>query len=207
MKMMKKKPILALALLALLLTIAVSGTLAYLKTSTLPVINTFEPTQVSVTVNDKVEGTTKKEVVIKNTSNVYVYIRAAIVGNWQTSDGTVVAEWTNSIPNEATPLGVGWFKGSDGYYYYSFPVAPGAELKEDNENELFKSYEAPDAPTNSFGVTADLLQLDILVQAIQAEGVNGDGEHPVELAWGVTVNENGTPNDYSDDTISAPSGN
>ena len=35
-------------------------------------------------------------------------------------------------------------------------------------------------------------QVTILAQAIQAEGVDAEGKRPVELAWGVTVNADGT---------------
>ena len=36
------------------------------------------------------------------------------------------------------------------------------------------------------------MNLQVLLQMIQAEGVNAEGKRPVELAWGVTVNADGT---------------
>lgn len=181
MKNMKKKPILALALIALLLIVTVSGTLAYLIASTGTVVNTFKPTQVSVTVTDDTEDKIKDNVVITNTSNIDVYIRAAIVGNWQNADGFVVDAWNGDIPAVN-----GWTKGSDGYYYYTQKVAPKAVLNTANGNALFDSYTALAPQPNLFGETAEHLQLDILVQAIQAEPTTA-----VESVWPVTVREGG----------------
>ena len=80
-RMNKTKTILALALVALLLTCAVGGTVAYLVTKTDAVTNTFTPGRVTVRVEDTVSGNVKKDVKITNTGNTSAYIRVAIVAN------------------------------------------------------------------------------------------------------------------------------
>jgi len=181
MKNKKTRSILVLALAALLLTVAVSGTLAYLVDATQSVTNTFAPTYVSVEVEDETaENFTKKNVKITNTSNIKAYIRAAIVANWQNDGNIVIAGWND---HGSITLGTGWVRNGDGitkgdgYYYYTQPV----EAKTVVPNNLFDTYTYDgDIPTDVYGTQADHLQMDILVQAIQAEPIDA-----VKAAWGV----------------------
>lgn len=160
MKKINKKLLALLISAALLLTFAVSGTVAFLADSTGAVVNTFEPTHVIVSVTDSIsEGGIKNKVVIKNESNIKAYIRAAVVANWCNEDGQIVMPWNGSI----TPK-TGWTRGeSDGYYYYKDPVAANTVVP----TPLFDSYTAPTPP-----VAGLHLEMDILVQGIQAEGMN-----------------------------------
>lgn len=180
MKNMKLKTILTLAALALLLTCTVSGTLAYLSTGTETVENVFTPVTVGVDVTDEVKESVKSNVVIKNTSDIPVYIRAAIVGYWVDEVGNVVAPLKESDGKFEGLPGTGWTKIGD-YYYYTSPVAAGAELK--NSNALFTSYTVPaEKPAG-----ADHLVMDILTQAVQAEPKDA-----VTELWEVTVNADKT---------------
>lgn len=183
MKNKQMRSILVLALAALLLTVAVSGTLAYLVDMTEAVRNTFEPTRVSVTVKDTATGMTKSDVIITNTSNVKAYIRAAIVANWQDANNVVIAGWNDY---DSISLGTNWKRHTDGYYYYTQPVDANTNVP----SKLFTSYTYDSAnkgvPPDVYGNPADHLQMDILVQAIQADGTDAaSGEKPVKLAWGV----------------------
>lgn len=170
-RMNKTKTILALALVALLLTCAVGGTLAYLVTQTNAVINTFTPGKVTVSVEDTVSGNVKKDVQIENTGNTTAYIRVAVVANWVKND-KVVAPWNdyNSLNVMET-----WDLGSDGYYYYKQPVAAGASVK------LLESYTAEGGPEGAH------LEMTIVAQGIQSEPAS-----VVQNAWGVTVDDDGT---------------
>ena len=186
---MRRKTVLLLTAVALLLTVTVGGTIAYLFTSTGEVVNTFEPTSVTPGIEEDFDGKTKKNVRIQNTGNVPAYIRVAIIGNWVDGDDKVVQTETISVTAD------GWFT-KNGYHYYSSPVVANGHT-----GYLIGStgYTPGDKPEG-----ADHFEMQILAQAIQAEGFDVDtNKHPVELAWGVKVNNNDTSADYSDDTISA----
>ena len=152
----KKKAFLVLASVALLLTIAVSSTLAFLTDRTDSVVNIFSPTEVDVTVTDKVANGTKQDVVITNTGNIEAYIRAKVVANWQLN-GKIVGDWTDDITYNTDK----WDKYGD-FYYYKDRVAPGKPTPV----ALFNSYK----PTQTPPVAGAQLVMDIIVQAVQADG-------------------------------------
>lgn len=170
-RMNKTKTILALALVALLLTCAVGGTMAYLVTQTNAVTNTFTPGKVTVSVSDTVTGNEKKDVQITNTGNTTAYIRVAVVANW-VKDGKVVAPWNDEDGLNILPT---WVKGNDGYYYYKSPVAAGVSVK------LLDSYTADGGPEGAH------LEMTIVAQGIQSVPVS-----VVHDAWDVTVASDGT---------------
>lgn len=191
--MKHKRSLLAVILVVILLTSAVSGTIAYLKTSTSTVTNQFEPTEVTSEIVEaewSANGREKSSVVVKNTGTTSAYIRAAVVGNWCNAEGQIVEPWSETIT-----LGTDWFK-LNGYYYYKNVVPIGGSTS----NLLGESIKTE---TRADGTH---LVVTVVQQAIQAEGVSSNGKHPVEEMWGVTVNTN-SMSDYSDDTISAASGN
>ena len=110
---------------------------------------TLKPNKVDVDITDKVEGFTKSDVKIRNTGNVDAFIRAGIAANWFGSmangkDGIALG-YTSATSNEFVKSwqmetattdnyggtftrlpGTGWEKATDGYFYYTSPVAPGA---------------------------------------------------------------------------------
>lgn len=149
-------------------------TVAYLVDSTDPLVNTFKPASVNVTVTDDVTKQVKDNVVITNTGTTNAYIRARIVGSWVDDEsGLVVRKWEPD--NDGTFVGFpgeGWKESGD-YYYYTTPVAP-----DETTSALFTSY------TVAATVEGAHLEMDILVQAIQSEGGNADGS-AAKAAWGV----------------------
>lgn len=160
-----RKSSLLLIAVAALLVAAVGSTVAYLVTDTKPVVNTFTPATVGTDVTDKVDGNIKKNVEIKNNSNIPVYMRVAVVANWCNADGEVVAPW-NDYSNLS--IGSNWNRGSDdGYYYYNGTVAANTTVT------LFNSYTATGGPEGAH------LEMDIISQVIQAEPTSA-----VEAAWG-----------------------
>ena len=162
------KSSLLLIAVAALLVAAVGGTVAYLVTNTLPVVNTFTPATVDTEVTDNISGNTKRDVQIKNSSNIPVYMRVAVVANWYKA-GEVVAPWNNYVGLGVTS---DWTL-RDGYYYYNGTVAAGAEVK------LFDSYTATGGPDGAH------LEMDIISQVIQAEPTRA-----VEGAWGFVPGSN-----------------
>ena len=154
--------------LALILVLAVGGTVAYIFTQTDPVINTFTPTEAKITVDEKTNNNQKTEIIVKNNSTgVPVYIRVALVANMIDKDGNVTG--AASVPT--FKLGDNWIEGSDGYYYYTQPVPVGGST-----GNLLQSSMILD----------ENMQVVVLADAIQAEPTTA-----VTQAWGVTVDSNG----------------
>lgn len=176
----------ALVALVLIFCCTVGGTLAWLATSTEDVVNTFTPGEVDSEVHEVLDGSTKRNVQIENTGNVDAYIRAAIVVNWVAADGTIYGEAPVRGTDYTLQTDSYWFQDADGYYYY--PNKVGAKQLTSEEHYLIKSCtpvanEAPDGCN---------LQVTILADAIQADGVS-NGKPVVETVWtNIKVNANGT---------------
>ena len=155
--------------LALILVLAVGGTVAYIFTQTDPVINTFTPTEAKITVDEETNSNQKTSItVVNNSTGVPVYIRVALVANMIDGAGNVTG--AADVP-EFTP-GDDWLEGSDGYYYYTEPVP------------------VDQSTGNLLGTAMTLdenMQVVVLADAIQAEPTTA-----VTQAWGVTVDSNGS---------------
>ena len=150
--------------LALILILAVGGTVAYIFTQTDPVINTFTPTEAKITVDEDTNSNRKTSITVKNISTgVPVYIRVALVANMIDGAGNV----TGAADVPTFTLGKDWIKGSDGYYYYTEPVPVG----QSTGNLLEKA------------MTLDEnMQVVVLADAIQAMP-----KQAVIDAWGQTI--------------------
>ena len=126
---MNKLAILFIAVV-MLIGAVVGSTVAFLVTKTAPVENKFTYASVSCTVSESFNGTTKEKVQIQNTGTTDAYIRATYVVNWLNKDGSIAPVPQGTIPNGYT-LSISenpdnaWTKGTDGYFYYLTPVAPG----------------------------------------------------------------------------------
>lgn len=160
-RMNKTKTILALALVALLLTCAVGGTMAYLVTQTNAVTNTFTPAKVTCKVDETFANNEKKDVRIQNTGTTDAWIRATVVGNWVVGTGDnkkIVAPWTDNIGYNIGSGNSQWTSGTGGYYYYNSIVSP-----EGYTANLFDSYIQGTPP-----VKGAHLELTIVCQAVQS---------------------------------------
>lgn len=167
MKKMTLKTILTLAALALLLTFTVSGTLAYISTSTGNVVNEFTPAKVTCEVSETFKENKKTDVGVTNTGNTTAWIRAKVVGNWVDDNGKVVAPWSDDIDyNESA-----WAQGDDGFWYCNTTTDAG-----DTTANLFNSYSAGTAP-----VADAHLELTIVCQAVQ-ENLGANGQAAFEKA-------------------------
>lgn len=182
----KNKSIVLLASLAVLLMVSVTGTLAYLIAQTSPVVNTFTPGNVKPIVCETFNGTTKSNVSIKSTGNVDAYIRAEIVVNWvKNENGYNTFYWKEPVlgidynmnlvlGTDTTSTANTWFKGEDGFYYWTSSVKPG-----ENTGILINSC----SPVEGKVPTGYVLSVEILSQAIQADGISDANKYPVEDAW------------------------
>lgn len=177
-----------LAVAALVATIG--GTMAWLTASPNGLTNTFTPAKIYAEVQESFNGTTKSDVKVyngytddnnnKHNSDAPVYIRVALVPTWEDAQGNAVA-----LPASLNDLNITW--GTEGwytdgeYYYYTSVVDAGGETK----NLIVSA----SVDAESAGCLAGYhMNLQVLAQAIQAEGVgkdsNNDDKKPVELAWG-----------------------
>ena len=167
----KKKAFSLLLSIALILTLAVGGTIAYIMTSSAMVENQFGAGRVSSSVNDNGQVT--------NNGNVDAYIRAAVVVNWMDEDGNVYG----IKPSYSISANAGWIE-IDGFYYYTAEVAP-------NGTTTTAPATVGD-PTNEPLSSAYSLSIEIVAEAIQAEGTldSDDSVTAVLDAWGLTPGGN-----------------
>ena len=100
---------------ALLLALAISGTVAWLTTKGAPITNTFNPSKVACEVTESFNGTVKSSVNVKNTGDIDAYIRVKLV-TYRTNEQGQHIGGTAELP-EFTP-GAGWV-AYNGYYYYT----------------------------------------------------------------------------------------
>ena len=122
-----KKKIITLLALVLLLTLVITGTVAFLATGTNSIVNTFTPSHVTTQVVETLDGNTKSDVMIKNTGDTSAYIRATSVVNWVDSNGNVYA--AQPVAGTAYTVSVNetdWTQGTtDRYWYCDSVIAPG----------------------------------------------------------------------------------
>lgn len=165
--------ILLFSLLALVTTM-VGGTLAYLVTGTEPVTNTFEPSFVDCEVSEDFDGSQKSHVNVTNTGDTDAYVRVKLVAYRANDEGQHIGGIAE-IP--AFNPGAGWVKNGD-HYYYIKPVAPGQKPAEDFIDSITLSGSYTDADGGR-------QVIEVMAEAIQANGVADNGTKAVVEAWGV----------------------
>lgn len=168
----------------LILTMAVGGTIAFLSTKTDPVVNTFNPSQVTCSVVEDFDGKTKTNVNVENTGDIPAFIRVKLVA-YRTNDAGQHIGGVSEVP--AFTLGKDWARCGD-YYYYTYPVAPGA-TPADSLAEVIKLTE------NYTDVDGGHQSIDVIAEAIQA-----GPEAAVKAAWGDNFSMSG-------DNLVVPAGN
>lgn len=168
------RPLALLLALILVVGAAAGGTVAWLTQTTETKNNNFEYGQVSCRVDEDfaLGGATKENVRITNTGNIPAYIRATYVVNWLDKDGHIAASVPEGYSYSLTENPGGrWTKGTDGYFYYLSPVAPGAST---SGSLLTCTVTRPENPEYR-------LSVEILATAIQSTPAKA-----VTEAWGVT---------------------
>ena len=175
----KKKVSLLLVSLVLIAAIAVGSTVAFIATSTEPITNIFNPANVTIDIDEKIENGVKTDVKVKNTGSTDAFIRAKIVVTWKDADGNVSA----TKPVEGTDYTMtlnetDWFRGSDGFYYCKTSVAPKGSTP-----ALITACKKVDGVTPPDGY-------DLSVEII-ASGIQSTPDSAVKEAWGMTVDANG----------------
>lgn len=183
--MSKRKRIIAL-LVGVILLAGTAGTLAWLSVTGV-LVNQFGIGSVTPSVQETRNGNVKSDVKAKNMGTAPAYIRAAVDIYWQdaTSGARLWDEpkeepkgeadyeiaWSDSLRDASGANSASsWVKASDGFYYWTSPVAPGAET-----DVLIKSVTERKADGKN-------LVVDISTQAIQSTP-----DDAVKEAWGCTV--------------------
>ena len=157
--------------LCLIFALAVGTTFALLKASTAPVENTFTAAKSGTDIVEKLDGSQKKSIVVKNTGTAVSYVRVKLVMNWVDENGNVSAELVNITPS----ITADWFE-QDGIYYYKMPVAANGET-----TNLLKTPITQDATPEGYH-----LEVTVLAESIQAAPSKA-----VTDSWGVGVDSNG----------------
>lgn len=158
-----RKLVIAIIAAVIALVGITGGTLAYMARTTQGLTNTFTPSQVSCEVTETINGLTKSDVCVHNTSDIPAYIRAAVVINYVDGDGNICAN--HSAPAAPFTPGEGWTAGADGFYYYGSAVEADASTA-----ALIGSM------TLSTEADGCRMQVEIIASAIQAEGADSAAE-------------------------------
>lgn len=141
------------AALALATAVTVGGTLAWLTAHTDSVTNTFTMGNVDPDVEESFDpdAGTKSEIKVTNNGSVEAYVRVALVFSWRDGENVTPGQYENGnqpngdivagTPVEGTDYNFvpentsDWIKGSDGYYYYKYPVKPNTNEASDDPSE------------------------------------------------------------------------
>lgn len=176
MKRSYRKTLVLLIAAAMLLTMSVGSTAAFLQVSSDPVENVFMAVKVDTKINETFTSAGKSSITVENPQaedSMDVYVRAAVVGNW-VKGGKIVEEWTLTDDYINT---TDWDIGGDGFYYYRRVLSVGAST----ENLLAKTITQA---TREDGAT---LEVTVVHQAIQYMPTSA-----VTQVWGVTMAQDGT---------------
>lgn len=157
--------------LCLIFALAVGTTFALLKANTEPVTNTFTAAKSGTDIVEKLDGSQKTSIAVKNTGTAVSYVRVKLVMNWVDDNGNVSAEPVNITPSTTAD----WFE-QDGIYYYKMPVAA-----KDFTTNLLKTPITQDAAPEGYH-----LEVTVLAESIQAAPSKA-----VTDSWGVRVDSNG----------------
>lgn len=182
--MPKRKRIIAL-LVGVILLAGTTGTLAWLSVTGV-LVNQFGIGSVTPSVQETLNGNVKSDVKAKNAGTAPAYIRAAVDIYWQdaTSGARLWEEpqadtdyeiaWSDELRDAlGKNLASIWIKASDGFYYWTSPVAPGEET-----GVLITSVKELKATEGRN------LVVDVSTQAVQSAP-----DEAVHEAWGCTVQD------------------
>lgn len=182
--MSKRKRIIAL-LVGVILLAGTAGTLAWLSVTGV-LVNQFGIGSVTPSVQETLNGNVKSDVKAKNTGTAPAYIRATVDIYWQdaTSGARMWEEpqdgkdykivWSDSLRDVSGANSAStWVKASEGFYYWTSPVAPGEET-----DELIASV------TELKTTEGRNLVVDVSTQAVQATP-----DEAVRDAWGCSVKD------------------
>lgn len=159
--------------LCLIFALAVGTTFALLKANTDPVTNTFTAAKSGTDIVEKLDGSQKTSIAVKNTGTAVSYVRVKLVMNWVDENGNVSAEPVNITPS----ITDNWFE-QGGIYYYKMPVAAKGETTNLLKTPITEPADKPDGCHLEVTVLAESIQAapsKAVEGAWTAVKVDGDG--------------------------------
>lgn len=138
--------------------------------------NRFIPAEVSCAVREKMKGSEKSDIRVKNTGNVREFLRLKMVSYYVDENGDIVGTVSSQYPTLI--LKNGWIAGANHTYYYTFPTDPGGMT------EILCEPVTLGQELLANGKTVYQV-IELIAEAVQAEPSDAAQE-----VWGVTV-ENG----------------
>lgn len=165
-----------------LLLAGAAGTFAWLSVTGV-LVNEFGFGSVAPSVDEKRDNNVKSDVAVKNSGSAPAYLRVAVDIYWQDKDGArlwdepvagkdYVIELDKVSNASTTNSARSWVVASDGFYYWTSPVAPMGET-----GVLIRSVSEKKTDGKN-------LVVDISTQAIQSTP-----DDAVKEAWGCKVND------------------
>lgn len=160
---------------AAMLALGAGAAFAWLTDVPEPVVNVFNPSKVTVTVDEKT-GETKDEVAVRNTGDTDAWIRAELVVSWVDGEGAQVgrapvegSDYTLELPEPYQ-----WLRGDDGLYYHVLPVAPGEATSLLVQRAALTTEGAATAEQNGWSLRMTVL----------AAGLQADPARAFDETWG-----------------------
>ena len=175
----RRSILLTVSVLVLCLSM-VGGTMAWLTTQTDPVNNVFSLAQPGIEIEEEFDGNVKRNVGVKNTGDIPVYVRLTLVYSYIDGEGNVYPKAPSCT---VIPGGENWIQAPDGTYYYTKPLSAG-----ERTTNVVSSITPNADPSLPEGVHLDV---HVLAQYVQAEGMKGQ-QHMVETLWPVAVKADGS---------------
>ena len=154
----KKKKIFVITIALMVGIIGTAATFAIITATAGTVTNTFQAAKVATEIEEEFEGgiragsTVKKNPSVKNTGISEQTEVTLLNGTWNGTAFTEKGKAADSIATESTLYdpdgdGTGWYQGTDGWFYYNSPVAPGQ-----NTDNLFDAVKIGNV-TKNFDIT------------------------------------------------------
>ncbi len=200
MRNCKRKYTVLLVCLLLTVAVVVSGTIAYIFTTSETVTNIFHPVTSQIDIPEEMHGTVKQNATVQNTGTVDSFLRARIIVTWQNEKGEVYPVVPNLVTDYTMLNGANWVQNGE-YYYYNKIAAPGqpAVTKDTNGNVTYgegitqedmliiKAEAVGKSPAEGY-----TLHIEILGQSIQSTP-----SAAVQEAWGMTYTASGDTGTWS----------
>lgn len=179
---MTKRKLITVLLAGVLLLAGVAGAFAWLSVTGV-LVNEFGFGSVEPSVDETRDNNVKSDVAVTNKGSAPAYLRVAVDIYWQDQDGArlwdepvagtdYVIDWGSVSKVSASNTASSWVVASDGYYYWTSPVAPMGKT-----DVLIKR-------VTEQKVDGKNLVVDISTQAIQSTP-----DDAVKEAWGCAVKD------------------
>lgn len=181
--MTKRKQIMVL-LAGVLLLAGVAGTFAWLSVTGV-LVNEFGFGSVAPSVDETLDdNNVKSDVAVKNSGSAPAYLRVAVDIYWQDKDGARLWDepvegtdyaivWGDKVDAAATNSPSSWVLASDGFYYWTSPVAPmdktGVLIKKVTEHKVEGKNLVVDISTQAIQSTPD----DAVAEAWRCAVIDG----------------------------------